>query len=198
MPRRSTARLALSALALAAAAPLAGACSSPPPPVDPNASHPLRANPVVYTLVNLHPDEDDQELSSVNYQDDGFIPLCTAIRVTFMNTEELRFTVLASGRAYRYVFHDTLKVPPGEHVARFFGTACDPGMVATLPAIDQQGIREGRAKVGMSKEGVLLAIGYPPEHATPSLEADQWRYWQGLLDTFVVVFVDGKVAELRD
>lgn len=175
-----------------------GACAPSVIPPDPNASHPLRASPEVYTLVNLHPDEDDQELSSVNYQDDGLIPLCTPIRVTFLNTEELRFTVLASGRSYRYIFHDTMKMTPGEHVARFFGTRCDRSMVQTLAPIDQQGIREGRALVGMSKEAVLLAIGYPPEHATPSLDSDEWRYWLGKLDTMMVIFAEGRVVELKD
>lgn len=199
MPRRSIACSALFALPLGLSLVLAaGACAPPPATVDPNASHPLRATPTVYTLVNLHPDEDDRELSSVNYQDDGFIPLCTPIRVTFLNTEELDFTILATGRQYRYLFHDTMKMSPGEHVARFFGTRCDPGMVATLEPLDQQGVRQGKALVGMSKEAVLLAIGYPPDHATPSLDANEWRYWESLLDTFTVVFVDGKVAEIRD
>ena len=57
-------------------------CRPPDVQPDPNATHPLRASAEVYTLVNLHPD-DDRELSSVNYLDDEeLLPLCTPIRVS--------------------------------------------------------------------------------------------------------------------
>ena len=31
--------------------------------------------------------------------------------------------------------------------------------------------------VGMPKNAVLISYGYPPEHATPSLDTNVWRYW---------------------
>lgn len=173
-------------------------CAPAPYQPDPNASHPLRASPEVYTLVNLHPDEEDRELSSVNYQDKGLIPLCTPIRVTFLSTDYLEFTVLGSGRSYKYEFYDDMKAAPGEHVTRYFGTACDPSVIATLDPIDQQGIREGKVYPGMSKDGVLLAIGYPPDHATKSLDDDTWRYWESRFDVFDVVFKDGRVLKIKD
>ncbi|MEZ4385892.1 MAG: hypothetical protein R3A79_31525 [Nannocystaceae bacterium] len=173
-------------------------CRPPDVQPDPNAAHPLRASAEVYTLVNLHPD-DDRELSSVNYLDDEeLLPLCTPIRVTFLNTEILRFTVLSSGKEYTFEFHDTMKESPGENVAKFFGTECDAAVVASLPEIDQQGIREGKALEGMSKQGVLLAIGYPPEHRTPSLDGDTWRYWESKLDTLDVIFENGVVVKIDD
>lgn len=188
----------LVSLALASST-LALGCAPPPPAIDPNASHPLRASSEVYTLVNLHPDEDDRELSSVNYlDDDGLIPLCTPIRVTFLNTEGLDFTVLSSGRSYHYEFHKTMKESPSEHVAKFFGTSCDASVVATFDEIDQKGIREGKALEGMSKQAVLLAIGYPPEHETPSLEEDRWRYWESTFDKVDVIFENGRVSKIED
>ena len=164
---------------------------------DPNASHPLRASSEVYTLVNLHPD--DEELSSVNYLDgDELLPLCTPIRVTFLNTEGLIFTALNTGKEYEYEFHDTLKESPAEHVAKFFGTSCNAAVVASFGPVDQQGIREGKVLEGMSKQAVILAVGYPPEHQTPNLNADTWRYWEGRFDTVEVIFKDGRVVEIDD
>ncbi len=172
-------------------------CRPPAVQPDPNASHPLRASAEVYTLVNLHPD--DEELSSVNYLDgDELLALCTPIRVSFLNTEGLTFHVLATGKEYTYEFHDTMTESPAEHVAKFFGTSCNAGVVASFDAIDQQGIREGKVLEGMSKQAVILAIGYPPEHRTPSLDADLWRYWESKFDTIEVTFADGRVVEIDD
>ena len=50
---------------------------------------------------------------------------------------------------------------------------------------------------GMSREGVILAVGYPPEHQTPSLEADQWSYWRNSHSRFQVYFVGGLVSGIQ-
>ena len=46
-----------------------------------------------------------------------------------------------------------------------------------MSKIDQKGIKRGKPIVGMSKEGILLAMGRPPVHATAALEDDIWTYW---------------------
>ena len=38
-------------------------------------------------------------------------------------------------------------------------------------------IKQGKIVVGMSKKAVLVSYGRPPEHRTPDLEKDEWRYW---------------------
>jgi len=50
--------------------------------------------------------------------------------------------------------------------------------------------------VGMSKEGVVFAIGYPPPHETPRLEGDQWRYWKRRFDSILVHFENGRVTRI--
>jgi hypothetical protein len=49
----------------------------------------------------------------------------------------------------------------------------------------------------MSRNAVLAAIGYPPAIGTPSLESNDWKYWDSRFTTFVVHFVDGSVQEIR-
>ncbi|MEZ4451146.1 MAG: hypothetical protein R3B09_16830 [Nannocystaceae bacterium] len=189
-------RIVATAALLPLLAALSGCAPAPILP-DPNASHPLRASPEVYTLVNLHPD-DDLELSSVNYQEGSLLPLCTPIRVTFLSTDYLQFTALTTGRSYKYEFYDDMKASPGDHVTRYFGTSCDPSVVGALDSIDQKGVREGKVYPGMSKDGVVLAIGYPPDHATKSLDDDSWRYWESRFDIFDVKFKDGRVVAIKD
>jgi hypothetical protein len=50
----------------------------------------------------------------------------------------------------------------------------------------------------MSKKAVLAAIGYPPQHVTPSLEGNDWTYWSNLFNRFVIHFKNDKVEDIVD
>ena len=82
------------------------------------------------------------------------------------------------------------------HMNRYFGPNC-PDLTALSDA-DRAGIQQGQVFQGMSKQGVILAIGYPPEHATPSLDSDQWSYWRNSHSRFLVYFVDGVVSGIQN
>jgi len=80
----------------------------------------------------------------------------------------------------------------------YFGKACDKAKMQKLSAVDQEGIRTGRPQVGMSRDGVLFAMGRPPIHANPDLKAPEWRYWKNRFATEVVAFdAKGKVSAIR-
>jgi hypothetical protein len=51
-------------------------------------------------------------------------------------------------------------------------------------------VRAGKIEIGMTKEQVIVSLGYPPAHETPYLGADRWKYWYGKLDTFLVLWDD--------
>lgn len=62
---------------------------------------------------------------------------------------------------------------------------------------DMQGIRKAKPFLGMTKEGVLTALGYPATHRTPSLEATTWYYWKNRFATMGLVFdANGKMIEM--
>lgn len=60
-----------------------------------------------------------------------------------------------------------------------------------LSEIDQKGISEGRPYKGMSKKGVMIALGYPCPHETPSPDANVWYYWKNRFDYYAVNFENG-------
>ena len=148
------------------------------------------------TLVNLHPDEERRQLYSVNYQQLGLIPRCTPVHIDATSNGGIKFTVTSSGRSYDYSFHDSLVEDREKHIARYFGAACPetPG----LNPLDLQGIDKGQAGEGMTKNGVILALGYPPDHATPNTDSDNWIYWKNRWDRFVVKFDNGIVASVMN
>ena len=152
----------------------------------------------VFTLVNLHPDEQRHRLYSTNYQQPGLIPFCTKVKIESVNKREMVFRVLDTGRKYDYIFHNTMRHPIPTHLDKFFGKACDPKKVETMSEIDRQGISQGRVLPGMTRDGVILAIGYPPEHATPNLESNTWKYWRTRFATQLVYFADGKAVDIKE
>lgn len=163
---------------------LVAACTSPPP----HAFDALIGRSGVVTLVTLHPDEPRSRLFSVNYQQAGLIPVCTPVTLLERNRKRLLFRNDANGKTYEYVHHEIIGEDFGDHLARFFGPACPRQELDALPALDRQGVRAGRALVGMTRRGVVLAMGYPPPHATPSLEASRWIYWTNRFNKLAVLF----------
>ena len=152
----------------------------------------------VYTQVNLHPDEKRQRLYSVNYQRPGLLPLCTRVRIESVTAKEMIFTLAEGGRKYTYIFHNSLRDPVAKHLDRYFGVTCNKAKLDGLSRVARDGVLAGQVSSGMSKEAVILAIGFPPEHATPSLEASAWRYWKNRFNTFLVHFEGDKVSRIQD
>lgn len=63
-----------------------------------------------------------------------------------------------------------------------------------LSEIDQKGISEGRPYKGMSKKGVMIALGYPCPVKTPSTDANVWYYWKNRFGNYAVNFENGLVV----
>ena len=75
--------------------------------------------------------------------------------------------------------------------------AANRTLLHDLTEKERQYILIGRVLSGMSKKGVILALGYPPVHRTSSLNNPIWRYWNSILGTFTVQFLDDKTIELN-
>lgn len=109
---------------------------------------------------------------------------------------DLIWNYFFSGRTRRAV---NLK----DHLQRVFIRDIDllRGQVADLSELDQDGIYEGRALVGMSRAGVLVANGYPPEFANSKdlMQAHDWHYWQSRFDKIKISFNrQGYISKIVD
>lgn len=147
-----------------------------------------------YTLTNMHADRRGRVIST-NYTGGARIPICTPIVIDRVNSRQVRFHNAQTGQRYTYIMHRSARTPIDQHVTRYFGNGC-PNITAMSPA-DQSGIQSGRVYQGMTKQGVILAIGYPPEHRTPTLEQDVWRYWGTRNRSYEVYFSGGVVTGIR-
>src|SRR5262245_2301681 len=189
-PRRDAAALFAFASLLCAPAPA--------PAAPPASSEGLAPGSRVYTLTNLHPDEERSKLTAVNFQQAGLIPVCTEVEVVSVKRKVMVFRVVESGREYEYFDHKAAAEPFPDHLARFFGPKCPK--TSQLSKADQDGIRSGRATVGMTRAGVRIAMGPPPRHVNPDPDAAaQWMYWVSRFNRRAVNFDgNGRVASVQD
>lgn len=148
-----------------------------------------------YLGSNLHADLGNNKVSSVNYQVRGdLIPWGAEVRIVRVARRYLVFEDVAKRRQYRYGFYWKTRttVPLSEHLKRVFLENVDglKKQVDGMSDLDKDGIYEGRVKPGMSREAVLIAIGYPPEFANrKELLADrEWLYWINRFERMVVGF----------
>jgi hypothetical protein len=157
----------------------------------------LRHMSPIYTQTNLHPDEVRARLYSVNFQQPGLIPAGTEVVFASLNEKQFSFIVKSTAKTYSYLNHKQSNEPFETHLLRFFGPSWAPARITALPALDQEGIRAGKPFVGMTRPGIILAMGWPPKLENPDLKAARWRYWRHRFDTLIVEFgADDKVVNI--
>ncbi len=88
------------------------------------------------------------------------------------------------------------KIPFGGYLKRTF--SLEPVAVPTegLSELDRQQIAKGELAVGMSRNAVLLAVGYPPANLNNSFEAKELVYMKGKIERLPVLFEGDTVSFL--
>jgi hypothetical protein len=89
-----------------------------------------------------------------------------------------------------------------ETLGTFIGktiVATDPKpKIATWPKEIQEAIQAGRVMPGMTKEQLIVSLGYPMTSYTAALDSPIWKYWVGSFDPYEIVWgPDGRVQEIR-
>jgi hypothetical protein len=160
----------------------------------------IKAGDKLYTLSNLHPDMKKRLVYTMNYQLGSLIPVCSEITVKKVSGKKMEFDF--QGAEYTLLYEKYTEgagVSFQEAAQQFFGPSCDQAKLKSLSQTDKDGIQAGRAHIGMTKEGVLFAMGRPPKHATPSLDGGNWMYWQNRFGKLAVEFdAKGKVTRVVD
>ncbi|OGP59485.1 MAG: hypothetical protein A2V65_09550 [Deltaproteobacteria bacterium RBG_13_49_15] len=163
------------------------------------------ADGVIYLKNNIHAQQGRRDIkaSFANWTNPGaghtIIPVNTAVIVdsspsTFRRSV-FSFTVQDSKKTVIMEYNEKLM---GMSVDDYLKLITSPNPVALekLSAADQKGIKDGKASIGMTKDGVRMALGYPAVHMTPTLEDNKWTYWTNRFKSVVVEFdSSGKVIK---
>jgi hypothetical protein len=182
---RST-RLALVAVALTGLA--LAACNPPAPP------HPATTE-TRYTCCNIY--YEDHEIPDTLWKVGTMIPVGTPVRILKVGRNDIEFQ--ATGRPPITL---VLKYGKGaksidQYLNEMFPTTDPHAKLAKTKPKTRDLIEKGIVEPGMTRDQVLMSLGYPPAHRTPSLDAPEWHYWQNRWHQFVVYFDGNKVARVQ-
>lgn len=156
----------------------------------------------IYTAYNIWY-EKPMKVSSINYRRGVMLPAGTELSSIQVGNAGgrrpyVRITT-AQGKA-TYTIYFRKKFHPGMTVEKFKNRLATnktfEEMTSGLTEDEIGAIKSGRLIVGMSKDSVVISRGYPPEHRTPSLEANQWLYWENRFRKKAVYF-DGEGRTTR-
>ena len=136
-------------------------------------------------------------ISDINYTDSGqrIVPLGSPTKVTGYGRHRVLVSIDGKRQAIGNDYSRDLSL---EAFAKRYIVSEDPRVkLAAYPAKLRESIQGGRISRGMTREQVLMAVGYPITSENPSLDAATWRYWVSSFSEFQVSFdAAGRVAEV--
>ncbi len=165
--------------------------------------HPLD-HQIRYLCCNLHYDK--PEITDMNYLRGKVIPFGTRVQIREVDADRVEFQTPGHPPIRLVLKQGVGELTMDQYLDRIF-LVDDP--YARLPKLPEDGkaaaevdkirrmMEEGDVTVGMTRDQVLMAIGYPPAHRTPRLDAAMWTYWVGPKDTFEVYFEGDRVSRVQ-
>jgi hypothetical protein len=166
-------------------------CETVPGPEGAAASAPAPAQLSGYTCCNLHYEGD--WISDANWSSMPMIPAGASIKV--LDYGRYRVNVDIDGRKMRLGL-DYGRQMALEAWAKKIVVGEDPRRtIGAWPRPVRDAVYAGKVSLGMTKEQVIVSLGYPPAHQTPSLDAPQWKYWHTSLGSYLVVWGNGGRVE---
>jgi len=150
--------------------------------------------PDSYTCCNLHYDYD--RISDANWRNLPMIPAGAKIRVVEYGLN--RATVEIDGKPIRIAHeYGRDRESVESYVAKLVVQDDPKARIAACSPEVQRAIFDGVVVRGMTREQVLLAVGYPPTHRTFTLESNVWHLWASRAGRYEVHFnSDGTVERL--
>ncbi len=158
---------------------------------------------VVYLKANIHYQAkgDDNETSYACWVGPigghKIMPVNTPVKIKKWGRENFKILSILDDVEIEFEFNrERMKMPRDEYLKYIISSVQVP--LERFSDLDRKGIMEGKAYIGMTKEGVFTALGYPPTHRTPSLKSNTWVYWRDPRRTTSVTFdQEGIAARMR-
>ena len=145
-----------------------------------------------YTCCNLH--YDGEWISDANWSSLPMIPAGASIRVLGYGRHRVKADIDGHGMELGLDYGRQQSLEAWAHKLVIEE---DPRpKIARMPTPIRDAIRAGKVAIGMTRDEVVLSLGYPPAHQTPDLNASQWKYWHTSFGSYLVVW-DG-AGRVRD
>lgn len=137
-------------------------------------------------------------ISDSNYLEEKFAVIAVGTPLRHDGFGRHRVHVVIDGKRHS-IGNDYSRDLKLEDFARRYIVAADPkAMIATFAPNIRTAIAEFKVAPGMTREQVLMSVGYPMSSENPSLDAKEWKYWLHSFEPFTVKFNDaGRVSEVE-
>ncbi|MBN1905695.1 MAG: outer membrane protein assembly factor BamE [Deltaproteobacteria bacterium] len=149
----------------------------------------------VYMKVNIHYQNNgkDSKASYANYTNPGaghkIVTVNTPVQIKSWKRKGF---IIVNTETNEEIYFEYSEERMQMTAEEYLNKITSPAKVdlSKLSEKDLKGIKEGVASAGMTKDGVMMALGYPATHRTPSLESNTWVYWSNRFKTIAVTFDD--------
>lgn len=139
---------------------------------------------------------DGKWISDINYAENGkkVLAVGTPVKATGYGRYRVYIDVAGGKQAIGNDYSRDLDM---NAFARRYVVGEDPAKkIARYPEKVRKAIAEGRVMRGMTREQVLMSVGYPVSSENPSLSGNLWRFWLSSFQEFQVLFDGDKVKEV--
>jgi len=148
----------------------------------------------LFTCCNIH--YEGQSANDANYAVGSTLPFGSPVTIVTMTGDSMTFT---SGSTHLTLVHSygTSQESSQQYFSKILVPTDPHTRFAAFPKDVQSAITDARVEKGMTKEQVIMSLGYPPTHRTANTDLNTWVYWYNRWITYQVQFgADGTVANL--
>jgi len=151
-------------------------------------------NATMYTTRNMHYNfyRSKKIVDTTNYQVGTLIPINSKVKMKAVNAKQIVFLYknqeIILRNIAKYSHADINQI-----AKRYF--SMHKVNLNKFTAKERKAIHSAQVVSGMRKDAVIVSLGTPPAHVTPTLKMDQWKYWKNRWSTFLVNFKNGKTVK---
>lgn len=131
---------------------------------------------------------DGHWISDINYEESGKSLLPMGTPVKFKGLGRNRVEIEVNGKT-QFLGNDYSRDLSTEVFAQRYIVARNPKqLLATMPPRIREAVNAAKVATGMSREQVVMALGYPVSSETANLNAPAWKFWLWSFSPFTVHF----------
>ncbi len=156
------------------------------------------SNETTYTAYNIWYENFDR-IPSINYKRGSILPAGTVISNIQVSPKKISFFVDEYGLNFTVDFQSKYHpgINPHQFKDRMITNKSLEARLKDKTDVEISGIKSGEIYHGMSKDAVIMAWGYPPEHRTPTTKLPRWVYWTSRFVQKSLAFTDDKLTDFR-
>lgn len=128
-----------------------------------------------FLCCNMHSDGTSISDINIGEGDQHVIPVGTPLRVTGYGKHRVKVVVENKNQAIANEY--SREIPIQEFAKRYIVQEDPSVMIKGYPKNIQYAIAAGHLVKGMTREQVIMSLGYPISSENPSLNSNAWTFW---------------------